>query len=177
MQSSGFPLPPIAELYLGGTNLKYHEEDFANFNVLGTEQNPGFWMVNVSAVSVGGVDVIRPKIAIVDTGSNYVWVGNRTASEFYKSIPGSWYYGDGFFAIPCDFDKNVTVTFSDDKNGFAIPGDFKVTTRNVTRCYGAIAGATIPEDEIILGVPFLRNVYTKFDFDKRQVGFAAPRNC
>jgi len=169
--------PNCSELYLGGTNLKYHEEDFANFNVLGTEQNPGFWMVNVSAVSVGGVDVIRPKIAIVDTGSNYVWVGNRTASEFYKSIPGSWYYGDGFFAIPCDFDKNVTVTFSDDKNGFAIPGDFKVTTRNVTRCYGAIAGATIPEDEIILGVPFLRNVYTKFDFDKRQVGFAAPRNC
>ncbi|KAI0294580.1 aspartic peptidase domain-containing protein [Russula brevipes] len=170
--------PNCPELYLGGTNQKYHDGDFADFDVLATGQNPGYWMVEANAVSVGGVEAIRPKIANVDTGTNFVIADNGTASEFYKSIHGSWYYGEGYWAIPCGFDKDVTFTFSGNERGFTIPPSvFKLPTRDVTRCYGAIVGAALPEGHITLGDIFLRNVYTKFDFTKRQVGFAAPRNC
>ncbi|KAI0294582.1 aspartic peptidase domain-containing protein [Russula brevipes] len=177
--------PNCSKVHLGGIDPNYLDKDFAHFNIVGKKHNRGFWMVNTTAVSAGGVDAMGPKFTIVDTGTSFVIVDNRTAGDFYKKIHGSSYYEDGIFSIPCGFDKNVTVTFSGDKNGFDIPpGDFKLGAADVGSnatgtgtCYGAIVAADLEKDQMILGDVFLRNVYTKFDFDKNQVGFAALRKC
>jgi len=172
--------PNCSELHLGGINSKYSDEDFTYVDVEG-EQNPGFWMVKSHDISLDEESVIGERYAIIDTGSGAIVGDTSTVRDFYDHIPGSSYGGDGSYSIPCDFNKSITIRFSDDGRGFTIPPDgFNLGTVDDSPnapCVGGIVEASLPKGVMVIGDVFLRNFYTKFSFEENQVGLAALHEC
>jgi cathepsin D len=96
----------------------------------------------------------------------------------YAQIPGSQDIGNGFHTFPCSATiPAIGFIFGDNDNGITITMsasslNFGPVSSGSTTCLGSMVGNTPDANLWFLGDSFMRNVYTIFDYDNSQVGFA-----
>ncbi|KAF8261911.1 acid protease [Lactarius quietus] len=158
-----------SELYIGGTNQNLYTGPITYTPVT----NQGFWEVSFDSVSVNGNLVIGSQSAIIDTGTTQAVGDTQSVQSIYAHIPGSQSAGSGTWTIPCDFNTPVSITFSGEEFQIS-PSTFNLGPEypGSSTCVGGFGA----EDGLgfwIIGNVFLQNVYTAFDLDNNQVGFAS----
>ncbi|EUC54531.1 aspartic protease [Rhizoctonia solani AG-3 Rhs1AP] len=169
--SSGFD----SELYIGGTNPEKHHGEIHYL----PRQDNTFWSVEGIA-SVNSEVRYKGKM-VLDSGLPTIIGPIDSVKLWWDMVPGARSCKPeicgalGFFLFPCDNAPSFSFTFNEREFTFAPeelildrlqshPGD----------CVGAIHRTKTLKDRWILGTRFMKSVYTVFDADKSQVGFATP---
>ncbi|KAJ7271276.1 aspartic peptidase domain-containing protein [Mycena rebaudengoi] len=132
------------------------------------------WMLNVSAVSVGGKSIPVPvgsSLAAFSTGLYHIAGPSAVLKTIWAAVPGSILNtSSGVYHFPCSPPVKITVSFG----GKAWPLDaaeiiMPVASGSV-ECQGAIGASG--SDDWTFGHGFLKYVYTVFRAVPPSVGFA-----
>ncbi|KII95874.1 hypothetical protein PLICRDRAFT_170473 [Plicaturopsis crispa FD-325 SS-3] len=161
-----------SELLIGGTDPDLYEGPFQQNDVV----FEGYWQINLTSVNANRKAALTDLSVIVDTGTTLVLGNAANVSAFYATIPGSKNatdtVGAGFYTVPCDSIPEVSLTFGDTE--FPISAEtfnYGKASDNSSDCVGGIAEAQLGAFWVV-GDVFLQNVYTSFNIEKSQVGFA-----
>ncbi|KAF9022424.1 acid protease [Hymenopellis radicata] len=171
MEPSSDSYPPFWGGKLG--NMSYTRPiaslDSATNQVIGTT----LWRVGLSALSVGGKPITlisSSSTAILDSGVPTILASKAIADGIYGAVgvgPG----GDGNYYIPCSTEISLNVTLRMNLSGGDIvfpvhPLDLTERRGGKDECMGTVQASTgIPDNEIVLGVAFLKSVETILGYD------------
>lgn len=159
-------------LNLGFTNTSLYTGGIHFTSIPGT---PTYWQIPLTALTVQGTEIAvsMNTYAVIDTGTSYIAAPASILGAIYAQIPdsspgtGKW---EGYYMFPCQTQIDISFSFGD--NGVMWPmsaADFSVV-RDGTQCIGAIYGTQL--SNWVIGVAFLKNVYTVFRYNPPSVGFA-----
>jgi len=124
-------------------------------------------------VRVNGNIILKNVPAMLDTGANFIYGDSNQVSELYKHIGGTLMEDEdfGLYHLPCGSFPTMSLTFGG--RSFEIPLEVGPVDEGSTDCLSAIVAAQhSPDEPWIVGMPFLQGVYSVFDYDTAQVGFA-----
>ncbi|CAG8681982.1 10625_t:CDS:1, partial [Ambispora gerdemannii] len=137
------------------------------------------WEIYLDDSSVNGKPLglgFQNRTANIDTGTTRIIVPSPDAKKIYALIPGSRLEIKGnrhYYNLPCDSRPVVSLKFSG-KYWNIHYKDLVIHLGNSTNCTGNIVGdVTSNPTQWVLGDAFIKNVYSVFDQDTNQVGFAA----
>ncbi|KAG8753205.1 Type I transmembrane sorting receptor [Ceratobasidium sp. 428] len=162
-----------SELFIGGTNSALFTGDIT-FSPLTSKT---FWLTN-GAATAGDQEAYSGGM-IIDSGTTLIVGPKDSVDSFWKAAGGEQCDakvcgGDGFYTYDCASPPSVAFDFG--KDSFAMSPDtltIGATDDSKKTCVGAIMATDgVPNDAWIVGDAFMRNVYTVFDADNAQVGFA-----
>ncbi|KAG8692026.1 Type I transmembrane sorting receptor [Ceratobasidium sp. 395] len=162
-----------SELFLGGTNPSLFTGDIT-FSPLTSKT---FWLTN-GAAAAGDKEAYSGGM-IIDSGTTLIVGPQDSVDAFWKAAGGEKCDAqvcgsDGFYTYDCASPPSVAFNFG--KDSFAMSPDtltIGTTDDSKKTCVGAIMATDgVPNDAWIVGDAFMRNVYTVFDADNAQVGFA-----
>ncbi|THU91893.1 aspartic protease [Dendrothele bispora CBS 962.96] len=163
-----------SELYLGGTNSDHYTGDFENHDVA---KGKGYWSLDDATVSANGEQVTTGAKTIIDSGTTIVYGPPDAVKELYGKVNGSGSYNDarGLFFYPCKTPPSFTFNWGGKE--WEISADnlnLGAADNTGNNCVGSIAAQDIGlgDNVWLLGDTFMRNVYSTFDFDTNQIGFA-----
>lgn len=150
------------------------------YDVVPGEAASTYWRVQLRAVTayVNGIaapinlgrsiavpDVANP-VAVFDTGAPLILVSVNLANAIYGAYGISPPLdGNGFYYMPCDQMLNISITIGAIE--FPIhPLDVAYNSDPSSKyCTGSIRSSNdLTQGDLILGVPFLRNAYTVFQY-------------
>jgi cathepsin D len=170
---------------LGGTNSSLYSGDIEFINMPGS--TPSFWLLSLSAVSVGGTSVAittgNTALAAIDTGTTLIGGPTADVAAIWAAVPGSAASQDsqGFFEFPCSTQVTISLSFG----GKLWPISTKdmnlgQVSRGSSQCLGSIfdlsMGSNIPSGSgnpsWVVGDTFLKNVYSVFRASPPSIGFA-----
>ncbi|KAG0345012.1 hypothetical protein BG004_004027 [Podila humilis] len=123
----------------------------------------GMWYADADNAFTGGVPVsgYRKSPWLFDTGTSFIAVPTSFAQAFHATIPGSVYsISDQIYTLPCTGNQSFGISF----NGITYEVPYQ---EYVTRAGSACVSLVMPLGDyemFILGDPFLRQVYTVYDF-------------
>jgi len=162
-------------LTLGGVDTDNFKGDITFNNVLDTPgiNTKGFWLINLDDASVNGKSLsLTGRKAIIDTGTSVMLLPDSDAAEVNGQIPGATFDSTaGAFIIPCENKNVVALKFGG--VSFAIdPRDLIVMPINGTSCVSSILPGFNQNDTWLVGVPFIKNVYSVFNVKTPSIGFA-----
>ncbi|KAF9164283.1 hypothetical protein DFQ26_001628 [Actinomortierella ambigua] len=164
--------PDDSELFLGGINDQLYAGEITYTPVTGER----YWVVTVGSINVNQEPVASDRKAIIESESGRITLSPGEAEVFFSKIPGARpsSKGDGQYAYPCDSSPTVSLTFGD-RSFYITPDVFNkgFESEGGSYCVAAVVGDKSSKGSITIGAPFLMNVYTVFDFDNKQVGFAS----
>ncbi|KAG9104525.1 Type I transmembrane sorting receptor [Ceratobasidium sp. 370] len=162
-----------AELFIGGTNSKLFTGDIT-FSPLTSKT---FWLTT-GAATAGGSEAYTGGM-IIDSGTTLV-VGPKASVDSFWQVAGgqkcdsSACGGDGFYTYDCESPPSVAFKFGD--TSFAMSPEsltIGATDDSKKTCVGSIMSTEgVPDNAWIVGDAFMKNVYTVFDEENSQVGFA-----
>ncbi|KAH0838858.1 acid protease [Lanmaoa asiatica] len=161
-----------SELYLGGANSELYTGDFSYAPVT----NQGYWEVNIDSIEGNGQTILSNVDSIIDTGTTLIVGVPSEVKTFYDALGGtdaSSTAGPGFYTFPCNSFPDVSFTFGG--TSFPISADtlnLGPVSSGSSDCVSGIMAQDTGSSFWIVGDVFLQNVYTTFDFDNNQVGFA-----
>ncbi|KAF9975091.1 hypothetical protein BGZ73_001383 [Actinomortierella ambigua] len=162
------------ELFLGGANPDLYTGDFTYLPV--TKQE--FWTVQADGLEMGGKTVISNFGAVIDTLSTAIVLTKEQAATF-MNVTGakneSSELGAGFLSFPCKKMPSLSLSITLGGVSFPInPGTLNMglVSQGNENCVAGITIAQNDDPDAIIGLAFLRNVYTKFDAGNSRVGFA-----
>ncbi|QRV98135.1 aspartyl protease [Ceratobasidium sp. AG-Ba] len=162
-----------SELYFGGANPERYNGDIA-YSPL-TSQT--YWLTTGSATA-GGQEGYSGGM-IIDSGTTLIVGPTDSVDNFWRAAGGQecdpqTCGGDGFYTFDCASPPSVAFNFGG--VSFAMSSDtLSIGTTDDTgaMCVGSImATDSVPQNAWIVGDSFMKNVYTVFDADNSQVGFA-----
>ncbi|GJJ69604.1 hypothetical protein EMPS_01951 [Entomortierella parvispora] len=137
------------------------------------------WMIKFQGVSIGGKDLGLSGNALIDSGTSLIVVPTKVASIFHDNIPGSIDAPGVGWILPCNTsagDLNFTIAGSQ----FRVPAEELVILFRIPGyaeyCKSAVDVSTSSDTDWILGMSFMKNVYSVFDYRSLAVGFAQPSN-
>ncbi|GBC04075.1 hypothetical protein RclHR1_00550020 [Rhizophagus clarus] len=135
-----------------------------------------FWLINVDDASVNKKSLnFKGRNAIIDTGTSTIILPDNDAAKIHSQIPGAVLDTNAnMFVIPCN--TTSTVAFKFGGVDFNInPKDLLLGPVDGQNCVSAIVpGFNFDGKNLtwLVGVPFLKNVYSVFKVDNPAVGFA-----
>ncbi|KAH8103963.1 aspartic peptidase domain-containing protein [Cristinia sonorae] len=141
------------------------------------------WSVQMDAMKVNGkafqfnksnvAEAAAGKtVAVLDTGFTFSQIPPAAVDAIYQSIPGATFNNaTKLYEVPCTSTTELVFTFG----GVDFPVDplditvVKLNDKNETVCNNAFRSISLPPGapaalDMILGVSFLKNAYTSFDF-------------
>ena len=115
------------------------------------------------SANVGGV------LAYIDTGTTFIFGPEKLVEAFHSVIPGAKSSNGMSYHVPCDSDAPLTFSFSG--QAFEVsPKDWISPPNSDGSCTSNIYGREVVKGSWLLGATFIKNVYTVFDKDQRQIG-------
>ncbi|KAL9057555.1 MAG: hypothetical protein Q9162_002288 [Coniocarpon cinnabarinum] len=168
----------------GGPDPKYLDQGIDYEPV--TTQSGGdysFWNVKYNGIHVDGQDqgVDTSQDILLDTGTSTLSLKSDDAQKVNKALGGGKEVpGDGTgtqYTVPCNLDSH-TLKVGIAGNYYEVPG-YAITNGNVpgedmSTCLSTISGSG-DDGQLILGQVFLQSVYTVWDYENKQVGFASVK--
>jgi len=160
------------ELTIGGVDETKYTGEFHMIDLVATT----YWEIQLSSVKVDckALPQTAGNTAIVDSGTSYITGPVDAVDEIAKDM-GAQDLGNGLYTIDCDKAETAPII------SFEIDGlDYNFKGEDLVLQAGNICILTISSGYFgpygpkwILGDSFMRKYYTKFDMQKKQVGFAS----
>lgn len=160
-----------SELTIGGSNPARYDANSLTWTNL-VDDNHGLWKIPLDDCFVSDQPLgFQDRIGSIDTGSASIIIPSADAKTLYGKIPKSVALDKGFYSIPCETNIVISLRFS----GMTWNMDHRdFILKEGENCFGSIQGIDTGSDTTwIIGIPFLKNVYSIFDQDEFRVGFAA----
>nr|QWY73218.1 lyososomal aspartic protease [Hofstenia miamia] len=161
-------------LTFGGTNSTYYTGSFQYVPL--SFQFFGYWEFSVSAFSMGSTSLGSGQ-GVVDTGTSGIVCPTGQLDTINNIICQS--VSSGNCIVDCNNIDNLPSLAIQSDNGVAleVPASFyvlKTQTSNGPQCVSLIQGGDVNPflTMWILGDPFIRHHYTKFDYGNKRLGFA-----
>jgi hypothetical protein len=147
-----------------------------NFNkiIYPTPTTRGLWQINVDDAIVDDQPIsFIGRSAIIDTGTSNVLVPESDAAQIHNLIPGATYVSNSkLYIIPTNSTSIVSLKFG----GITYPiptKDLCILPVDPFHCISTILPIKILDATTwLVGVPFLKNVYSVYDMKNKSVGFA-----
>jgi len=160
-----------AEMYIGGINSRLYTGDITYTHVT----NPGFWEVSMDNLRVNGDTILEDVPVIFDSGAHFIFGDWQRVEKVYEHLHASFVEnGDlGYYYLLCDSFPTLGLTFGG--RTFEIPPDvFNIgpIRQNSNFCFGAVIAQRSDFEFWSVGIAFLQGVYSVFNYDTSQVGFA-----
>ncbi|CAG8470072.1 16184_t:CDS:1 [Racocetra fulgida] len=139
----------------------------------------GFWAIKQDNALVNGNPVFSSPniIAIIDTGTSIILAPSNDTAAIHKKIPGAVFDSqNNLYIIPCNTTAILSLRFGG--VDYAIPSkDLFFLPITGTDCISAIMPMDFSPtvDVWVVGQTFLKNVYSVFDVENKQVGFARSK--
>lgn len=131
------------------------------------------WTIAMDDILVSGESAgVTGRSAYIDTGTSFVFGPPEDVEAMYKLIPDSSSKDGTTYSIPCDTDSKVALSFSGQSWKISSK-DFVSAPNGDGACTGNIYGREYVPGGWLIGDVFLKNVYSVFDVDNGQIGFAA----
>jgi hypothetical protein len=162
-----------SELTIGGSNPARYDANSLTWTDL-ADNNQGFWKIPLDDCFVSDQPLgFQDRIGSIDTGSASIIMPPADAKTLYGKIPKSVALDKGFYSIPCETNIVIGLRFS----GMTWNMDHRdFVLKEGENCFGSIQGIDTGSDTTwIIGIPFLKNVYSIFDQGEFRVGFATLR--
>ncbi|KAI8370852.1 aspartic peptidase domain-containing protein [Choanephora cucurbitarum] len=141
-----------------------------------------YWMIAMQTIRIGNQlpQFVRRK-GIIDSGSTLIIMPAMDAKEYHKHIKGAFPNGDGTWSIPCKNVRDIQPIWIElDTITLELAADSlfmaPASSTSVYCLSGISEQSSSDEDTWILGDVFLKNFYTVFDLERKQLGFAAAKN-
>lgn len=138
--------------------------------------NDDAWEIPVGDFVINNVPCnFTSRTAIVDTGTTFILLPPGDATFVHNAIPGSSSSGETF-TIPCNTKTKIEVSISGKKYAIS-PADYvgKPVASGSATCNSNIIGhQAFGPSQWILGDVFLKNVYSVFDYENKQIGLGMP---
>ncbi|CAG8617081.1 8724_t:CDS:2 [Racocetra fulgida] len=193
MKDQNMIVHSIVAFHLGRYKLDHSDKNFMNIggidpnayvgeivynnildNLLGSW---GYWAIMMDDIYVDKASMgATNSSAIIDTGTANLWGDPSCVKDIHYNIPGSYF--DGYlWYIPCDTKTVVSLVF----NSVAYEiNPIELVVQEIMLgplCQSAIQEnpKSLPRKFWLVGAFFLSNVYSVFDFDNRQIGFAKAK--
>jgi len=126
-------------------------------------------------VRVNG-DIILTNVPVIfDTVSNHIFGDLERVSDLYRRLGGTLKEREDFnlYYLPCDSFPTLSFTFGG--RSFQIPPEvlrLEPIEEGSSDCFSTLIADTMPYPYWNIGMPFLRGVYSVFDYTHLRVGFA-----
>lgn len=133
--------------------------------------NTGEWAIPMDDLGFDSKKAGIGALAYIDTGTSFMFGPDAMVKKLHDSIPGAVSAGQGAYTVPCDTSKSLFITFSGVDYEIP-PKDFVSPKDNAGKCTSNVYGHEVVKGAWLMGDTFLKNVYTVFDKDNKQVGFA-----
>ncbi|KAF9155216.1 hypothetical protein BG015_010612 [Linnemannia schmuckeri] len=136
----------------------------------------GMWYVDADNAYAGDMPVkgYTESPWLFDTGTSFIAVPTSFAAAFHANIPGSAYSTtDGIYILPCQGTKSFGVSFNRIK--YEVPySDYVTAAGGGSSLCVSLVMPLGNYEMYILGNPFLRQVYSVYDFTPgaRRIGIA-----
>ncbi|KAG6828379.1 hypothetical protein H0H92_008178 [Tricholoma furcatifolium] len=171
----GFKLADEAQLTIGGIDFDAIHKDTLVWTPVTIK---AYYQIALGNFIVNGAPMPGGLDAIIDTGTSFIYGSSDIVAKFYAAIPGAKHasetIGDEFYTYPCNAVVNATLVFN--RQPFAIKEEnfnLGLVALGSSDCVG---GVVIHDNLIrntwLLGDVFLKGVYSAFEFEQGQVGFA-----
>ncbi|EUC55175.1 aspartyl protease [Rhizoctonia solani AG-3 Rhs1AP] len=162
-----------SELHIGGINKEKFTGDITYAPVLKMKDK---LMVLGIVSATRDVKFIVPMI--VESGIPFIEGPRPFVSKLWEAVGGNecpeeQCRGSGYYTYTCNKYFMMTFTFNDRKFQFT-NDDLFVSRAMGQLCVGAIRAKNVSQGVWFLGTRFMKSVYTIFDMDNSQVGFATP---
>lgn len=130
------------------------------------------WEIPIDDAIVDGTPAkFKGKSALVDTGTSFMLLPREDAKLLHSLIPDAVEDGKENFKVPCSTTTSVEISISGTKYTISHKDYVGRADHTGKMCSSSIAGhQPFGEDQWLLGVVFLKNVYSIFDFDKERIG-------
>jgi len=167
----------LSNLYIGGYDSSKFVGDIVYNPVVTTD---GFWTITLDRVGIEGTSYNSgQQQALIDTGSSALFIPYQDLVSIKEFIPEAT-FGKEInqmykLFIPCTAKPSFIFTFGG-VSYMVDPRDLIDTSiMNNNLCIFNILGSTRPnfKEKWVIGVPFMKNVYTVFDKGRYSVGFAS----
>lgn len=168
-----------SELHLGGTNPQHYSGSIEYHPVINlvNQSQPSYWQIDNGEIEVNGYTVASSFKTIIDSGTTIIFGPSGSVKGLYDKIGGQAMTGQlaGYYEFPCN---NVPkVSFKWGGKAWAISEssfNLGLVSTGSSMCVGAIAAQdlSLGDDVWLLGDSFMTEVYTVFDMNNNQVGFA-----
>lgn len=132
----------------------------------GINVKPGMWYIDAEAAYTGSVPVAGYTKSpwLFDTGTSFIAVPTAFAKAFHDNIPGANFSGtDKYYTLPCTGNYTFALTF----NNVTYEVPYLDYIASITQDKSLCASLVMPlgnYEMYILGDPFLRQVYSVYDF-------------
>ncbi|KAK7044185.1 hypothetical protein VNI00_007905 [Paramarasmius palmivorus] len=162
------------EITFGG--LDQTKFDPASLVTVDNVSKVGFWEAAMDTVTVDGQDTqLQGRTAILDTGTTLIIAPEQDALAVHQLIDGAQADGQGGFAVPCNFNQSVALSFGG--TSFSIdPRDIAIqdpANPNAETCLSGISAGNVGgATEWLVGDVFLKNAYFSTDVGKNTLSLA-----
>ncbi|KAG0030071.1 Vacuolar protease A [Podila clonocystis] len=132
----------------------------------GINVKPGMWYIDAEAAHTSNVPVAGYTKSpwLFDTGTSFIAVPTAFAKAFHDNIPGANFTGTNkYYTLPCTGNYTFSLTFNNVT--YEVPYLDYIASLNKEKTLCASLVMPLGNYEMyILGDPFLRQVYTVYDF-------------
>lgn len=143
----------------------------------------GYWTIPLQSLSVNGQSgtLSGDTTSAIDTGTTLIIAPPSVARSIYSQIPNAQSLGgffssnQGAYAIPCNSNVNITMTFGGQSYTINSADMKSGQVDNRGNCLGGIIGTDLGSGApgFIVGNVFLKNVFSIYRYQPAAVGFAA----
>lgn len=131
----------------------------------------GDWVVPMDDLGFDGKKPGAGALAYIDTGTSFIFGPKDLTKKLHADIPNAASSDGVVYTVPCDTSKSLTITFSGVDYQIP-PKDYVSPKDSAGRCTSNVYGNEVVKGSWLVGDTFLKNVYSVFDRDNRQIGFA-----
>ncbi|CAG8769378.1 1373_t:CDS:1, partial [Racocetra fulgida] len=130
------------------------------------------WMTNMDDISINGKKLkYKIKSAVFDPSLNCVYMSSGNAEAYHKLINGTSQICNDVacvYTVPCNSTDRVEYIF----NGINYPSSLISGNVNNISCVSAVQGGADSDDILLVGEPFLKEVYTVYNIKDFTIGLA-----
>lgn len=137
----------------------------------GVATKTGDWVIPMDDIGFDGKKPGAGALAYIDTGTSFIFGPKDLTKKLHADIPNAASSDGIVYTVPCDTSKSLTITFSGVDYQIP-PKDYVSPKDSAGRCTSNVYGNEVVKGSWLVGDTFLKNVYSVFDRDNRQIGFA-----